>query len=67
MTRTDYTLCGYNVTSWGRGTAYTVERDGRSFYMQGDDAAQLADEMAGDNPEYYLSEYMAALGEPNAA
>ena len=58
-----YGLCGYEITSYGNGAAYTVRHGTRSFHMQGDDAAQLSEELESDNPEYYLSEYMALIGQ----
>ena len=66
-----YSVAGFNVTSFGHGTAYLVERAGQSFALQGDDAIQFNSEMeAASNasrPEMvhvFLSDMMEALGEP---
>lgn len=38
----------YTLTSWGNGTAYELRHiaSDQSVFVQGDDAAQFADEMA---------------------
>jgi phenylalanine-4-hydroxylase len=36
---------GYKLTSYGDGSAYALEHDGRGAFMQGDDATQLRDEI----------------------
>lgn len=40
MSRAEWTIAGVQVVSWGNGLAYALTGpDGRSCYMQGDDAA----------------------------
>ena len=36
---------GYKLTSYGNGAAYTLEHDGRSTFVQDDDATQLREEI----------------------
>lgn len=74
MKAVSYTVAGYNVTSYGHGTAYLVERDGRSFAVQGDDALTFESELEAARdairPEMaavYLGDMMAALGKEESA
>jgi hypothetical protein len=70
-----YSRDGFEITSYGGGAAYAVKAGSRSFYMQGEDAVQLSDEMeaidAQDAPRYtvadLLSDYMEALAAENPA
>jgi hypothetical protein len=74
MKATSYTVAGFNVTSYGHGTAYLVEKDGRSFAVQGDDALTFESELEAardaERPEMaavYLSDMMDALGQEETA
>lgn len=70
MRRFDYSLEGFEITKWGGGLAYTVRKDGQSFYVQGDDASQFEEDLDAAiestgpyGAKEFLADGMGALGQ----
>ena len=65
MRSVTYGLNGYQITSYGNGTSYTVERNGKSFHLQGADAVAFDDVLESDDTGYVsdqLAYMMADIG-----
>lgn len=68
MKSVSWTVHGFTITSWGNGLAYTVEKDGVDFYLQGEDASQWRDEYDAaderDRLAIFLSDSMGDYAAP---
>lgn len=69
MTKAEWRIDGFTVTSWGNGESYKVTRGGLDAFFRGDDATGWrADYDAADSAgrlDAFLGQTMRDYGEPN--